>query len=258
MLDVDMRPKRDVHPPPSAFPATSPMTAGTPAHGSKQGNGPSGGSSSKTSANSTALKYCAKILKDLMHPKHANINAIFLTPVDPVALNVPMYFDVIKHPMDLSTIRRKLDTHQYSAPEEFEADVRLMVQNCLTFNHPGDIVYNMGLEFERVFNAKMSHGPDSSGHGAHMHDSHDDEVESAEGNTPFFICIAFVVLDLVLTENQEKKKNRGCGSRSSLWRSKCRSCRASSSGSRTSSRTTRASGGRRGPRRCTRTARGAR
>ena len=33
----------------------------------------------------------------------------FRLPVDPLVLNIPDYFDIIKHPMDLQTIAQKLD-----------------------------------------------------------------------------------------------------------------------------------------------------
>jgi hypothetical protein len=37
----------------------------------------------------------------------------FLTPVDPVALNIPDYPLVITHPMDLGTVLRKLNELEY-------------------------------------------------------------------------------------------------------------------------------------------------
>ena len=36
----------------------------------------------------------------------------FHKPVDPVQLGLPDYFDVIKQPMDMSTIKQKLDSQQ--------------------------------------------------------------------------------------------------------------------------------------------------
>lgn len=36
----------------------------------------------------------------------------FHTPVDPVRLGLPDYFDVIKEPMDMSLIKKKLDNFQ--------------------------------------------------------------------------------------------------------------------------------------------------
>ena len=67
----------------------------------------------------------------------------FLSPVDPVALGIPTYFDIIKDPMDLGTINSKLERGRYASPEEFEADVRLVLHNCFLFNHPGKVFYDM-------------------------------------------------------------------------------------------------------------------
>ena len=51
---------------------------------------------------SWALKQCQVLLKTLMTHK---FGWPFNQPVDPIALNIPDYFDVIKHPMDLGTIK---------------------------------------------------------------------------------------------------------------------------------------------------------
>ena len=48
------------------------------------------------------------------------------------------YYQVIKRPMDLSIIRRKLqkkDPAHYTTPEEVVSDVRLMFWNCAKFNY---------------------------------------------------------------------------------------------------------------------------
>ncbi len=37
----------------------------------------------------------------------------FRQPVDPHALGIPDYFDIIKHPIDLSHIQQKLDDGEY-------------------------------------------------------------------------------------------------------------------------------------------------
>jgi hypothetical protein len=60
---------------------------------------------------------------------------IFYVPVDPVALSLPDYFDVIKKPMDLGTIRRKMDAGEYLYPHQFAEDVRQMFTNCYRYNH---------------------------------------------------------------------------------------------------------------------------
>ncbi|XP_012498209.1 PREDICTED: transcription intermediary factor 1-alpha [Propithecus coquereli] len=72
---------------------------------------------------------------------------------DPVPLTVPDYYRIIKNPMDLSTIKKKLqeDYSMYSKPEEFVADFRLIFQNCAEFNEPDSEVANAGIKLENYF-----------------------------------------------------------------------------------------------------------
>ncbi|TGO69319.1 hypothetical protein BOTNAR_0012g00060 [Botryotinia narcissicola] len=46
----------------------------------------------------------------------------------------PDYYNVIKHPMDLGTMTKKLKTHQYRSKSEFVADLDLIWENCLNYN----------------------------------------------------------------------------------------------------------------------------
>lgn len=97
-----------------------------------------------------AYHQCKAILSRL---KSQNESWPFLEPVDPVALNVPTYFDVVKHPMDLGTIEKRLnEKNVYDSMDAFERDVRLVFSNCLLFNPPGDLVYDLGKKMESVFN----------------------------------------------------------------------------------------------------------
>ena len=64
-----------------------------------------------------------------------------MEPVDPEALGIPDYFDVIKHPMDFSTIQHKLQSGELQTREEFLRLVRLVFDNALLYNQPGDPVY---------------------------------------------------------------------------------------------------------------------
>ena len=59
----------------------------------------------------------------------------FIRPVDPVADGVPQYLEVIREPMDLRTINRRLEKGDYDADREaFARDVRLVFSNALRFN----------------------------------------------------------------------------------------------------------------------------
>lgn len=102
------------------------------------------------------LKFCSQVLTKLKR----NPNAYpFLEPVDPVKLGIPDYPLKIPHPMDLSTIRKKLDSKAYASVEEFVDDVKLMFRNCYTYNPPESDVHKMGRNLEAVFDDAMAHLP---------------------------------------------------------------------------------------------------
>ena len=80
----------------------------------------------------------------------------FHKPVDPVQLNLPDYYDVIRKPMDLSAIKAKLDKNLYDSATECIADFRTMFTNCFVYNKPGDDVVVMCQNLEKEFNKKVA------------------------------------------------------------------------------------------------------
>ncbi|CAK8530847.1 unnamed protein product [Lathyrus sativus] len=94
---------------------------------------------------------CAAILKCLTSHHYS---WVFKVPVDPVALNIPDYFTVISHPMDLGTIKSKLEKNIYHNKEEFAADVRLTFSNAMTYNPPKNDVHLMAKELNKLFDRK--------------------------------------------------------------------------------------------------------
>ncbi|CAN6674517.1 bromodomain-containing factor 1 [Trichomonascus vanleenenianus] len=105
------------------------------------------------------LKFCGQVLRELMSKKHEAYSYPFLQPVDPVAFNCPNYFDIIKKPMDLSTVQQKYNNNQYENADEFEADVRLMFDNCYKYNPEGTPVNMMGHRLEQLFDKKWADKP---------------------------------------------------------------------------------------------------
>ncbi|KAK4392900.1 Transcription factor GTE8 [Sesamum angolense] len=99
-------------------------------------------------ANAGLLKQCDSLLKKLMSQQYA---WVFNTPVDVVKLNIPDYFDVIKNPMDLGTIKSKLASGKYPSPLDFLADVRLTFTNAKTYNPPGTDVHIMADTMSQFF-----------------------------------------------------------------------------------------------------------
>ena len=105
------------------------------------------------------FSFCSGVLRELMKKTNAHLNWPFMLPVDPVALNIPDYLEIIKNPMDLSTIRKKLDSKMYASMDQFEEDVRLMFSNCYTYNPPESDVHKMGRQLEAIFDSKWAAKP---------------------------------------------------------------------------------------------------
>ncbi|XP_055507500.1 CREB-binding protein-like isoform X1 [Leucoraja erinacea] len=79
----------------------------------------------------------------------------FRQPVDPSLLGIPDYFDIVKNPMDLSTIKRKLDTGQYQEPWQYVEDVWLMFNNAWLYNRKTSRVYKYCTKLAEVFEQEI-------------------------------------------------------------------------------------------------------
>ncbi|TXG60031.1 hypothetical protein EZV62_014604 [Acer yangbiense] len=112
---------------------------------------------SAENAISGMMKKCRQILGKLMKYKHG---WVFNTPVDVVALGLHDYYNVIKTPMDLGTVKSNLDKNVYKSPVEFASDVRLTFNNALKYNPRGHDVHSMAetllVKFEGIFNPVFS------------------------------------------------------------------------------------------------------
>ncbi|XP_062193790.1 uncharacterized protein LOC133897183 [Phragmites australis] len=73
---------------------------------------------------------------------------VFSDPVDPDEL--PDYHDIIKHPMDFLTVRKKLDKGAYSNLEQFEDDVFLISSNAMCYNSPDTIYYRQARAIQEI------------------------------------------------------------------------------------------------------------
>jgi len=76
---------------------------------------------------------------------------VFKDPVDPVELGIPDYFDVIKHPMDLSLVKKRLEHGLYKHLSTFESDAKLVFQNCILYNGEDSDVGEMAKGLLRLF-----------------------------------------------------------------------------------------------------------
>lgn len=72
------------------------------------------------------LEKMLEVLKNV--PTHSKL---FLKPV--TLKEAPNYFDIIKHPMDLSTVEKRLKNHEYISKQQFADDCYLIWSNCMTY-----------------------------------------------------------------------------------------------------------------------------
>jgi hypothetical protein len=119
------------------------------------------------------LGACDGVLKYLLRHKHA---AWFADPVDPVAMGIPHYAEIIKTPMDFGTIKGKYKGGRYATAEAFAADVRLVFRNATTFNTGADepvhvAAVQLGAKFEERFESAMEDA---------LYESSDDDEEEEE------------------------------------------------------------------------------
>ncbi|SJX63676.1 related to BDF1-sporulation protein [Sporisorium reilianum f. sp. reilianum] len=129
------------------------------------------------------LKFAQSTLKSLKSRREA---IAFLAPVDPVALGIPQYPQIITNPMDFGTIDVKLaltalvlkpnskpgdkaksapqwgldpSKDVYRRMDDFENDVRLVFYNCATFNGPESPYTQNAHVLEAAFNKYMKDVP---------------------------------------------------------------------------------------------------
>eukprot|EP00124_Ichthyophonus_hoferi_P002843 Ihof_evm4s214 gene=Ihof_evmTU4s214 len=131
---------------------------------------------------SPQLRFCLNIIKEFYSKKHQKLAWPFYEPVDPVALGLPDYHTIIKTPVDLSLIKKKLETGEYRSPAEFASDMRLMFTNCYRYNPAKTEVFEAGRQLQDVFELKYALLPDDNGASdADSSSSSSDEDEDVEG-----------------------------------------------------------------------------
>ncbi|KZO99767.1 Bromodomain-containing protein [Calocera viscosa TUFC12733] len=144
-----VRPKREIHPPP---PKDLPYAEPTPGKGKKRSG--KGKGKERDDGTQEQLRFCMQVLNHLWKKQFYSSAYPFYDPVDHVALNIPDYPKIVKKPMDLSTMKKKLETKQYGDAQEFHADFKLMIKNCRLYNGAGSPVREAGEELNRIFDEK--------------------------------------------------------------------------------------------------------
>lgn len=95
---------------------------------------------------------CQTILKNLMQLKLAKP---FLDPVDPHALGLHDYFNVVKEPMDLGTVHRHLVGGLLATPADLQRVVHLCFDNAMLYNPPGNFIHEDARKLKGIFDRKF-------------------------------------------------------------------------------------------------------
>jgi hypothetical protein len=85
----------------------------------------------------TVTYKCLPLVQDLIDDQYG---WVFKDPVDPVALGLPDYFDVVKTPMHLELVKKKLENAIYPDMHGCARDVRLVFENAILYNGEGSEV----------------------------------------------------------------------------------------------------------------------
>lgn len=110
-------------------------------------------------------------------------------------MGLPTYPRIVKKPMDLATIRKKLDNQEYPTAQKFYDDFKLMIRNCFLFNPSGTPVNLAGSELQRLFDEKWKNLPPL--HEA-SEEEEDDEEESEEEHQRAWLFNSFITAALCL------------------------------------------------------------
>ncbi|GLU18091.1 hypothetical protein SLE2022_344100 [Rubroshorea leprosula] len=98
--------------------------------------------------NSQLFKRCSNLLGRLMKHK---FGWVFNSPVDVKGLGLHDYYSIIKDPMDLGTVKTRLDNNFYKSSGNFAEDVKLTFSNAMLYNPKGQDVHFMAETLLKMF-----------------------------------------------------------------------------------------------------------
>ena len=83
----------------------------------------------------------------------------FQTPVDALKLNIPDYHEIIQHPMDFGTIKKRLENNYYYSAKTCIKDFKTVFTNCYVYNKAGEDIVVMAQTLEKLFLTKIATMP---------------------------------------------------------------------------------------------------
>lgn len=81
-----------------------------------------------------------EMLKIVCSMLSRNESLVFREPVDWKGMGLTDYPEIVKKPMDLGTVKKKIENDEYDTIEEIALDIRLVWTNCMLYNRDGSEV----------------------------------------------------------------------------------------------------------------------
>jgi len=112
-----------------------------------------GAGSARPFSEDEKLVFCADLISRMLSGPGfwTRLVGPFKEPVNPLTDGVPDYLDKITRPMDLSTIKLKMDRREYTTADEFAADVRQIATNCYAYHTKGNPTWMACEKFQDHF-----------------------------------------------------------------------------------------------------------
>lgn len=104
------------------------------------------------SSNTRIREICMPPLDEVM--KQPNCLSIFGWPVDYATLGLHDYPLIVKFPMDLGSIKKKLETNSYRELQQFVSDVYLTFDNAMLYNAKGTFVHDFAKNLKKIFDTR--------------------------------------------------------------------------------------------------------
>ncbi|KAF1745285.1 LOW QUALITY PROTEIN: hypothetical protein MXB_1768 [Myxobolus squamalis] len=89
-----------------------------------------------------------EIIKKILEQTEA---IFFNQPVDPIKLNIPDYFAIIREPMDLGTVMTKLKNLKYTTIWDVVYDINLVFDNAYLYNKKNTRVHKAAVKLSAIF-----------------------------------------------------------------------------------------------------------
>ncbi|KAJ3126605.1 hypothetical protein HK098_007360 [Nowakowskiella sp. JEL0407] len=88
------------------------------------------------------------LLSDYLYGDSMDKNKYFWFPVDPKL--APNYLDVVKFPIDLDTIEKKIRAGSYESYGSFKTDLNFLTNNAMLYNHAESDIYSVAVRMKEL------------------------------------------------------------------------------------------------------------